>query len=104
MTDRRRVLIDWDHEATGIWRIAGQGGAVGRTESPSLLSPELLAALKSWNDHAAQAGTSGPAQMEVRLLGRELAGRVQAELGDDWDVLYQTGGAWAWSWVSAPWR
>lgn len=61
---------------------------------PERLSELLLRDLKAWND---SWGVQGPPDLEaVRVLqerGRELAIRVQNELGtDNWEVLYHQGG------------
>lgn len=74
------------------------------------LSEQLLRDLKAWND---SWGPQGPADIEVaRVLqerGRELASRVQNELGTDgWEVLYKLGGRMhrvqpAGSWPAETW-
>jgi hypothetical protein len=102
--ERPRILIDWDHEASGIWRVGDQGAAAGWKGWSTVLSTQLLADLKSWNDHAAQVDRSGDMLDQFSAAGHDLAHRVQDELGDGWDVLYNPGGAWAWSWVDPPWR
>jgi len=54
------------------------------------LSGELLDDLQAWNDACAADGAACQALQE---RGRELAIRVQDELGtDSWEVLYQMGG------------
>ena len=107
MTEPRRVLITWDVGAHGIWWVLtkrekeapatpGSWSGTPPVELPhrskpwsDRLSGDLLHELQVWNDawdvedHDSQA-------LEER--GRELAARVQDELGtDDWEVLYQLG-------------
>ncbi len=93
MAARQRALIDWDWEADGIWRVGGYGGTAGWRGWPTVLSPRLLADLKSWNDDAVQVHGVAEAQGPLRETGRDLARRVQNELGANWDVLYSRGGA-----------
>jgi hypothetical protein len=109
------VLIDWDYCAHGIWWIltkeekeapAPRGGhwAGGAPPPPDSrprpwsdrLSAGLLDDLQAWND----SWVSGEDPREGRDVtvrarqerGRELAIRVQGELGTDgWEVLYRLG-------------
>jgi len=107
------VLIDWDYCAPGIWWILtkeemeapprgrGSGGtAPPRTGKPrpwsDRLTAELLDDLQTWNDSWDTGKDSRKDEkVTVRALqerGRELAIRVQDELGTDgWEVLYQLG-------------
>jgi hypothetical protein len=102
------VLIGWDYGARGIWWVLTKeekeapvppGRRTG-TQPPDQydrprpwsdrLSGELLDDLQAWNDAGAADGANRQALQE---RGRELAIRVQDELGtDDWEVLYQMGG------------
>jgi hypothetical protein len=116
VTQPRRVLIGWDYAARGIWRVLTRQekeGLVppgrwsgtppqGSHERPrpwsDRLSGGLLDDLRAWNDAcaAADAGaraTAGAAPDGLQERGRDLAIRVQDELGTDgWEVLYQMGG------------
>jgi hypothetical protein len=104
----RRVLIGWDYGARGIWWVLSKEereapaspGRWSDTPPPDRhdrpkpwsdqLSGELLDDLHAWNDACAAADANLQALQE---RGRELAIRVQDELGtDDWEVLYQMGG------------
>jgi hypothetical protein len=104
----RRVLVGWDYGARGIWWVltkeereapASPGrwsgtSPPGRPDRPEpwsdQLSGGLLDDLQAWNDACAAAGADLQALQE---RGRELAIRVQDELGtDDCEVLYQMGG------------
>lgn len=107
MTEPRRVLIAWDYAARGIWWVLTKQEKeapvpVGRwTGTPpsgpphrplpwsDRLSSELLEDLQAWNDAWAADGAD-PQALEER--GREVAARVQDELGTDgWEVLYKIG-------------
>ena len=108
MTEPRRVLIDWDYSAHGIWWVLTKqekeapappgrwSGAAPRPERERIrawsdrLTSDLLDELQDWND---AWDTDNP---DIRLLqqrGRDLAVRVQEELGTDgWEVLYKMNG------------
>lgn len=108
MTEPRRVLIDWDYGASGIWWVltrqeeeapapTGQWTGVpppglphpGRPWSDRLTSA-LLNDLQAWNGEWSDQDPDSGAR---RARGRDLAVRVQAELGTDgWEVLYQMDG------------
>jgi hypothetical protein len=101
----RRVLIDWDYCAHGIWRVltkeekeapAPRGGRWTGTRPPGWderprpwrdrLSSGLLDDLQAWND-AWDNENADPRALQAQ--GRVLAIRVQDELGKDgWEVLY----------------
>jgi hypothetical protein len=102
------VLIGWDYGAHGIWWVLtkeemeapappGRWNGIpppDRNDRPrpwsDRLSGELLDDLQAWNDACAVDGADLQALQE---RGRELAIRVQDELGTDgWEVLYQMGG------------
>ena len=109
------MLIDWDYRAHGIWWIltkeemeapAPRGGhwAGGAPAPPDSrprpwsdrLSAGLLDDLQAWNDSWVSGGDpQGGRDVTVRARqeqGRELAIRVQGELGTDgWEVLYRLG-------------
>jgi hypothetical protein len=129
------VLIGWDYAAPGIWwvltkeeleapRPPGGRGADG-APSPSdgrrrpwseRLSEDLLDDLQAWNDSCDR--NSRDADKDLREVtaralqdqGRELAIRVQNELGTDgWEVLYQRGDQMVrvhppGSWPAATWE
>jgi hypothetical protein len=107
MTEPRRVLIAWDAGAHGIWWVlnkeekeapAPRGSWAGTPppEVPQLpkpwrdqLSDDLLHELQQWND---AWDIEDPDSRALQERGRELAARVQDELGTDgWEVLYQMG-------------
>jgi hypothetical protein len=116
VTEPRRVLIDWDHGASGIWWVLAkeekeapaprEGSLTGiapllQNERPRAwsdqLSEELLDDLQAWNEswdnnHASRENEEATARA-LQEQGRDLAVRVQNELGiDGWEVLYQMGG------------
>ena len=124
---RRRVLIDWDWGASGIWTIlsteeltapapAGRWGPADlalEQERPrpwsDKLSANLLDALQEWNDYGGEL--FGPRSDEAtwqagvdafRSRGAELAAWTQRELGADYEVLFMTSSG-AWQWVQPPW-
>lgn len=102
----RRVLIDWDYGAHGIWWVLSKeekeapappgrwsGAPPGQGDRPGPWSDRLPAGLlddlQAWNDDCEDGDDVGV----LRERGRELAVRVQEELGTDgWEVLYQMGG------------
>ena len=108
MTEPRRVLIDWDYGACGIWWVLTRqekeapapGGPWTGAASPhqqqrvrawsDRLTSGLLDDLQVWND------AWGSADADTRALherGRDLAVRVQDELGTEgWEVLYKMDG------------
>ena len=120
MTQPRRVLIGWDHAAHGIWQVLTSeekqslvppgrwrgvpppGGHERSRPWRDRLSSGLLDELQAWNDDcaAADAGATADAgvaasssRQRLQERGRDLAIRVQDELGTDgWEVLYQMGG------------
>ena len=108
MTEPRRVFISADSGAHGIWWVltkeemeapAPSGRWVGTRPSDrhdrirpwsDRLTGELLDDLQGWND-AWEDETADSRALQER--GRDLAIRVQGELGSDgWEVLYQIGG------------
>ncbi len=123
----RRILIDWDYAAHGVWWIlAGEEmRAPARSRGPSgvpvpaargprlrdMLSVELRDALKEWNvagetvdRHGGRDADGGEAaRAAFWARGAALAERTQDELGDGFEVLYQTP-AGAWRWVRRPSR
>jgi len=104
VTEPRRVLIGWDYGATGIWSVltkeemeapASRGGYWTGAAPPTRdersrawsdrLSEGLLDDLQAWNDswdnnHASRANEEVTARA-LQQQGRELAIRVQNELG-----------------------
>jgi hypothetical protein len=109
VTEPRRVLIDWDYGAHGIWWVltkeekeapTPRGGHRTDTRPPGWderprpwsdrLTSELLDDLQAWNDNWDNEDAD-PGTLQVQ--GRELAIRVQDELGTDgWEVLYKQEG------------
>ena len=102
------VLIDWDYGASGIWWVltkqekeasAPPGQWIGAREPgpphpvrpwSDRLTSTLLDDLQAWND---DWSGQDPDIRSLRERGRDLAIRVQAELGTDgWEVLYQMDG------------
>lgn len=121
----KRVLIDWDWEANGIWLISVRNEAsapvpeIEDVNSPrfvsdqplsNILSSDLVHDLHSWNDAAdtLYGARAFPTHDDIEgfwAMGRQLAERAQEELGPKWEVLYNPGpapGAWAWTWVRQP--
>ncbi len=121
MSRINRVLIDWDLEASGIWLLPSYtlptGSPVRSEESDEsssrpwreLLSSELLANLRAWNDrgdHLFGGRANEPDDKSRRAFrdeARALASCVQTELGDGWEVLYVEPGR-AWTWIKRVWR
>ena len=108
MAEPRRVLVAWDSGASGIWWVltkeekeapAPPGRWVGaRPAEPrrpvrpwsDRLTSQLLDDLQVWNDDWDHRDIDSRALQE---RGRDLAMRVQDELGTDgWEVLYQMNG------------
>ncbi|HCU93630.1 MAG TPA: hypothetical protein DHU96_13230 [Actinobacteria bacterium] len=118
MTRPRRVLISWDHCADGIWLVTTKEELEAATYEEwsrittalhgppgtppahrpwgDLLSDQLLDDLKAWNDSCdwtiPQPDEETVDDDALGDRGRELAVRVQDELGTDgWEVLYHLG-------------
>ena len=115
MAEPHRVFIDFDCLADGIWWVSPKEEQEAATYEewrrackalygPSgqppplrdLLSDQLLHDLKAWNDahdYGIVQTEELLSQEELEERGRELAVRVQTELGaDGWEVLYYLGG------------
>lgn len=108
MSEPRRVLIDWDYGASGIWRCltheemsasapergrwSGEAPKETITDRPwsDLLSVRLLDALQAWNRSCESADmASDTTRAVLQGEGRDLAGLVHGELGNKcWEVLY----------------
>jgi hypothetical protein len=117
----KRALIDWDFEAHGIWiinfpRESASSPKVGHGRHWSgissdrshqfrpwsdLLTLSLLDRLQSWNEWGCLLG--GPASSSqfgdkewetFYREGKGLAEATQKELGDQWQVLWASNGAW----------
>jgi hypothetical protein len=104
----RRIMIDWDWGATGIWTVLtpeekAAPAALGRlvTGTPpsdphqawrGLLSDDLIDALQAWNDRGEEVmGIDGhkhtdEERVEFWVRGRELAAQTQQQLGTDYEV------------------
>jgi hypothetical protein len=113
VTEPRRVLIAFDYRADGIWWVATKEEIEAPYEEHSrlnrehhrltshrpwgdLLSDRLLDDLKAWNDSwdftIVQEDEEDVPEEVLYERGRDLAIRVQAELGaDGWEVLYHLG-------------
>jgi hypothetical protein len=98
----RRCLIAWDYEASGIWMIRSGTPSPSTPPLRDLLPSELLDELKRWNDWGVQLFNGRVVEPDAAQVVRwraaklDLATRVQDELGDRWEVLYEEGGAWSW--------
>ena len=113
MTEPRRVLIAFDYGADGIWWVATKEEIEAPYEEHrrlnredhrltshrpwgDLLSDGLLDDLKAWNDSwdftIVREDEEDVPDEVLYERGRDLAIRVQAELGaDGWEVLYHLG-------------
>lgn len=108
MAEPRRGLIDWDYGAHGIWRVLSAeemaalappghwSGAVpsGWHHRPRPWSDRLSSGLpddlQDWNEACCAEDADRGA---LRDRGRQLAERVQGELGTDgWEVFYRVDG------------
>jgi hypothetical protein len=114
VTEPQRVLIAFDYHADGIWRVSTKEeeaatyaawsrltralhGPSGAPPWGGLLSHQVLADLKAWNDaHDYTILQEDEEILDDEVLeerGRELATRVQNQLGTEgWEVLYHLGG------------
>jgi hypothetical protein len=113
VTEPRCVLIDWEYLCDGIYWVPDKveyetpypeglrlrevqraGGPPVIREWRERLSEQVLRDLKAWNDSWGPYGASDlEAARVLQERGRELAVRVQDELGTDgWEVLYKLGG------------
>ena len=123
MTGPRRVLIDADYTASGIWwcltkeemeRPVAPGRWMARKPEPERprpwsdrLTTDLLDDLKRWNDDCM---ADRPDRQLLEQRGRDLAVRVAGELGTDgWEVLYRLGSRVhrvhpPGSWPAASWK
>jgi hypothetical protein len=110
MTIPNRVLIAADLEATGIWSIGPTGNCAAKPSE--LLDAALISDLQAWNDSAdslfgGRASEDEEAKAAFRVTARQLAIRVQDQLGDDWEVLLSVAEPdWCFRWVRPPaaWR
>jgi hypothetical protein len=112
VTQPRRVIIDWDYGASGLWWCStkeeheapaqrwGHLMRVRQPDGPPIHMPELTRQLRddlqAWNDSWEERCPGPPSREKVTRLqeeGRRLAIRVQAELGTaEWEVLYKLRG------------
>lgn len=98
----RRLLVDWDYAASGLWLVRGDGEQAAEFG----LSRELREALDAWNRDCEKADRRAVGASErARLLeeARALALAAQDELGPSWEVLYSSGPAWHWVGVPTAW-
>lgn len=112
MAEPRRILIDWEYGASGLcwcstkdeheapsysqWSyltsVRQPGGPPIEPTMPKLTS-QLRGDLKAWNDSWDDRGRDRKLTRALQEQGRELAVRVQDELGTDgWEVLYKLNG------------
>ena len=115
MTEPHRVLIAFDYHAAGIWWVSTKEeteaptyeewrrvtrelhGPSGPPSLRDLLSDQVLRDLKAWNDaHDYTLVQEDEDIVDDEVLeerGRELATRVQNELGiEGWELFYHQGG------------
>jgi hypothetical protein len=113
----RRVLIDWDWAATGIWSVRAPeelsesvppGRWVHGAPPPDdrhrawrgLLSDALIDALQAWNDRGEEVMGSNAHEhtdqerAEFWAEGRDLAVQVQEQLGPGFEVTCRTPSAY----------
>ncbi len=123
----RRVLIDWDWGADGIWTILSPEELAAPAPTGTWLSHErpasepaprrpwsdklsagLLDALKEWNNQGGRLFHYAEPELDEQdgekqiaafhSRAAELAARTQRELGPDYEVLFVTAhGAWQWA-------
>lgn len=91
---RWRISVEMDHSSTPLWikGSAGRPGANIRQLDFLPLGTELISDLHAWAEEWHRAGEGGTTPEEdQRWLeqGRALTGRVQAALGDGYDVIYR---------------
>jgi hypothetical protein len=126
---RRKILVDWDWAANGVWYI-GSNGTTGALFMPDnfmprdlngkavpmrpnpwreRFSPPLRAELLEFNlDGERLWGgrfdehTDLDAKQAWYARAAELAIRIQDELGPEFEVFHVTPGG-AWRWASPPW-
>lgn len=110
MTEPRRILVDWEYGASGLcWCSTKEEHeapyqrwshltSVQQPDGPPIHMPELTRQLRddlqAWNDSWDERDPLFDEKVtHLQGQGRQLAIRVQAELGtDDWEVLYQLRG------------
>lgn len=115
MPEPRRVLIAFDYRAHGIWRVStkeeqeaptyeewsrltrGQHKPTSHRAWGDLLSDQLLDDIQAWNDSQdftiVQEDEEDVPDEVLDERGRQLAVRVQDELGTDgWELLFHMGG------------
>jgi len=121
-----RVLIDFDYEAAGIWKVpsraemnvpapteGGWSGYVRLCPAPPHPRPwsdrlpvSPLDALREWNDLGVRLVSLGEGQAQELdafwARGGELVEAVQGELGPEYEVLYAVPED-AWTRVHLPW-
>jgi len=118
----RRVLIDWDYAASGIWTVlsveelrapappgrwsATRGPRSNRRPWADHLSEDLREALFAWNEDGEALDRRANATAAERAAfwhrAADLAERVQDQLGPDYEVFHRTLDG-AWKWARPPW-
>jgi hypothetical protein len=110
VAEPRRILIDWDYGASGLWWCStkeeheapyerwGYLTSVQQPDGPPIHMPELTTELrvdlKTWNDSWDERDPLFDEKVtRLQERGRQLAVRVQEELRtDDWEVFYKLDG------------
>jgi hypothetical protein len=112
VTSPRRIVIDWDWGASGIWWVStpeeraapsrpGRWVAAPTEPDPhrawrGLLSDDLIDTLQAWNDRGAEVmggnhhKHSDADRAAFWACGQELAAEVQRQLGPGYDVVCRT--------------
>jgi hypothetical protein len=110
VAEPRRILIDWDYGASGLWWCSTKEEheapydrwsyltSVQQPDGPPINMPELTRELRddlqAWNDSWEERDPLFDEKVtRLQEQGRQLAARVQEELGTDgWEVLYKLDG------------
>jgi hypothetical protein len=124
-TPRHRALVAFDWGASGVWLLNTpeedlRRGTDRDLDQPrprpwsKLVSQQLLDDLQQWNDDQDDTSWAGRPRdptfvQQIQDRARALAERLQDELGDSWEVFYQSNGPMLpvrppGSWVEKPGR